>query len=192
MLECLQTKSGQTIGQRTKTDPKTSHINKTNAKNVNSRVKTAHIPPLAIMYIYKTNVFTKLGKIVTSRVFTSLFYFITIRKMRPPGSHVFKRTGSIFEINFLFTCFHYIHLEKTAPPTGGHFHDDWARLKTALPTGGNVFQRTGTTFELNQHIIKTNILRHFELDLGIIRTNLLTKFHEFHSQIRKTAPPTCG
>ncbi|KAH3778361.1 hypothetical protein DPMN_179816 [Dreissena polymorpha] len=189
------------------TSPKTSseqsaifqlvqEINKTNAKNVTSIVKTA--PPPWQPYTYKINLFTKFhydwAKNVTSRV------------------HVIKLTGTIFQLNShiketnvltkvhenwaknvtsrVFTCFHYIHLEKNAQPTGGHvFSPIWTifelvrdvkkktmclptfmmigqKLKTAPPPGGHVFQQTGTTFELNQHIIKTNIL------------TLLTKFHE--------------
>ncbi|KAH3820423.1 hypothetical protein DPMN_122169 [Dreissena polymorpha] len=119
-----------TDGQRTKTNPKTSpeqsEINKTNAKNVTSIVKTA--PPPWQPYIYKTNLFTKFhddwAQNVTSRV------------------HVIQLTGTIFQLNSriketnvltkfhenwaknvtsrVFTCFHYIHIEKNAPPTGGH------------------------------------------------------------------------
>ncbi|KAH3712525.1 hypothetical protein DPMN_072276 [Dreissena polymorpha] len=180
-------------------------------KNETSIVKTA--PPPWRLYIYKTNHFTKFhddwAKNETSRVFSSFFYYINIRKLPPtPGSH------------------------KIAPPTGGHvfhpsgpfsnssseisirtnvlsnFHDDWAKIvtsseKTAPPTRGHVFQRTWgripkllengprTTFELIQHIIKTNILTNFKLHRYIIGTNLLTKFHEY-LQKRKTVPPTGG
>ncbi|KAH3809581.1 hypothetical protein DPMN_137954 [Dreissena polymorpha] len=154
-------------------------------------------------YIHKTNLFTKFhdDRIIneTSRVFTSFFYYINIRKLPPPpSSPVIQLSGTIFELNSHikktnvltkfhenwaknvtsrgFTCFHYIHIEKNAPPTGCHI--SIKPMKTALPTGGHVFQRTGTTFELNQHIIKTNILTNFELDRDFIGTNLLTKFHE--------------
>ncbi|KAH3753256.1 hypothetical protein DPMN_187891 [Dreissena polymorpha] len=141
------------------------------------------------------------GKTMTSRVFT--------KTTAPPSLlaaiHVFQRTGTILG-NKLFTRFLYIHIKKTAPPTGGHFHDDWAKIVTSRPnkencppTGGHVFQRTRTIFELNQHMIKTNILTNFKLDRGIIRTNLLTKFHEDRTinvasrvLTMKTASPTGG
>ncbi|KAH3728884.1 hypothetical protein DPMN_054847 [Dreissena polymorpha] len=116
------------------------------------------------------------GKNVTSRVFTSFFNYINIRKLPPsPGSHVIQLTGTNFELN---------QINKTNVLT--NFHDGWAKIvisrvltrKTASSTGGHVFQRTGTTFELNQHIIKTNILTNFELDRDFIGTKLLTKFDE--------------
>ncbi|KAH3795502.1 hypothetical protein DPMN_149057 [Dreissena polymorpha] len=121
-----------------------SHIKKTNAKNVTSRVLTCfhyihmekNAPPTDIN---KTNILTKFhddwAKIVTSRVFT--------RKTAPPPSSnviqlirtIFKLNSHIKETNVLtkfnenwaknvtsrvFTCFHFIHIEKNAPPTGGH------------------------------------------------------------------------
>ncbi|KAH3852448.1 hypothetical protein DPMN_094958 [Dreissena polymorpha] len=36
-----------------------------------------------------------------------------------------------FHENRVFTCFDYIHIEKNAPPTGGHLHDDWAKIVTS-------------------------------------------------------------
>ncbi|KAH3878783.1 hypothetical protein DPMN_002682 [Dreissena polymorpha] len=168
MLECLQTKCGQT---KPKISPEQSaifqlvrEINKTNAKNVTSIVKTT--PPPG------SHFHDDWAKNVTSRV------------------HVIQLTGTIFEVNShikktnvltkfnenwvknvtsrVFTCFYYIHIEKNAPPTGGHisiktsvltnFHDDW---KTAPPTGGH-----------------TNILTNFELNRDFIWKKLLTKFHE--------------
>ncbi|KAH3703199.1 hypothetical protein DPMN_078230 [Dreissena polymorpha] len=179
-------------GQRTKTNLKTSpelktifqlvqEINKTNAKNVTSIVKTA--PPPWQPYIYKTNLFTKFhvdwAKNVTSRV------------------HVIQLTETIFQLNSLLTCFHNIHIEKNAPPTGGHvfapiwtifevvqhinktnvlinFHDDWAKIvtsrvftrKTAPPTGGHLHE----DWALN--------VTSFFFRPNFIGTNLLTKFHE--------------
>ncbi|KAH3831488.1 hypothetical protein DPMN_104756 [Dreissena polymorpha] len=184
-----------TDGQRTKTNPKTSpeqsvifqlvqEINKTNAKNVTSLVKTA--PPPWQSYIYITNLFTKFhddwAKNVTSRVFTSFFLLYKYKKTAPPGSQVIQLTGTIFQLNpsriketnvltkfhenwaknvtsRVFTCFHYIHIEKNAPPTGGH-----------------VFSPIWTIFKLVQHINKTNVLIHFMM-IG---------------QKLKTAPPTGG
>ncbi|KAH3713644.1 hypothetical protein DPMN_073441 [Dreissena polymorpha] len=175
--------------RRTKTNPKTSpeqsaifqivrEINKTNAKNVTSIVKTA--PPPWRPYIHKNNLFTKFhddwANNVTSRVFTS--------KPPPPCSHVIQLTGTIFELNSciketnVLTKFNenwaknvtsrvFTYINKTNVLT--NFHDDWEKIvtfrvftrKTAPPTGGHVFQWTGTTFELNQHIIKANILTKF-------------------------------
>ncbi|KAH3886894.1 hypothetical protein DPMN_010907 [Dreissena polymorpha] len=119
--------------------------------------KTA--PPPWQPYINKTNVFTKFhddwAKNVTSRVFTSFFYYIKIRKI-----HVFQRTGTILKSTLVsrkqmakivtsrvFTCFHYIHKEKTAPPTGGH-----------------VFSPIWTILELVRDINKTNVSTKFHDD----------------------------
>ncbi|KAH3831630.1 hypothetical protein DPMN_104900 [Dreissena polymorpha] len=183
-----------TNGRRTKTNPKTSpeqsEINKTNAKNVTSKVKTAPTPWRP--YIYKTNLFTKFhddwANNVTSRVFTSFFLLYKY-------NHVIQLTGTIFKLNSniketnvltkfhenwaknvtsrIWTIFEPVRdINKTNVLT--NFHDDWAKIvtsrvftrKTDPPTGGHVFQRTRTTFELNQHIIKANLL-----------TNVY-KFHE--------------
>ncbi|KAH3805243.1 hypothetical protein DPMN_133540 [Dreissena polymorpha] len=217
-----------TDGRRTKTNPKTSpeqsaifqlvrEINKTNAKNVTSIVKTAP-PPCGHLYDdWAKNLFLL---------------------------HAIQLTGTIFELNSriketnvltkfhenwaknvtsrVFACFHNIHIEKNAPPTGGHvflpiwtifelvreinktnvltnFHDDWAKIvtsrvftkKTALPSGGLVFQRTGTTFKLNQHIIKANILTKFhENRAKNVTSRVFTCFHFI--RIKKNAPPTGG
>ncbi|KAH3729476.1 hypothetical protein DPMN_055448 [Dreissena polymorpha] len=179
-----------TDGQRTKTNPKTSpeqsEINKTNCSITR---KTA--PPPWQPYIYKTNLFTKFhddwAKNVTSRVFTSFFLHINIRKLPPPGSHVIQLTGTIFQLTSretnvlskfhenwakkvtsrMFTCFHYIHIEKNAPPIGGH-----------------VFSPIWTIFDLVREINKTNVLTNFHDDWAKIVTS-----REF---TRKTAPPTSG
>ncbi|KAH3876766.1 hypothetical protein DPMN_000616 [Dreissena polymorpha] len=114
-------------------------------------------------------------KNVTSRVFTSFFYYIQL-------------TGTIFELNSriketnvltkflenwaknvtssLFTCFHYIHIEKNA-----------------LSTGGHVFSPIWTIFNLVQDIIKTNVLSNFHDDWAKIVTSKIYK---------KNAPPTGG
>ncbi|KAH3712523.1 hypothetical protein DPMN_072274 [Dreissena polymorpha] len=147
------------------------------------------------------------AKNVTSRVFTSLFYYINMRKLSPPtGSHE-TNVLTKFHENWakhvtsrvekcpahwrpcfflpIWTIFKLVRdINKTNVLT--NFHDDWATIvtsrvftkKTAPPTGGHVFQRTGTSFELNQHIIKTNILTNFELHRDCIGTKVLTKFHE--------------
>ncbi|KAH3820633.1 hypothetical protein DPMN_122379 [Dreissena polymorpha] len=166
------------------------------AKNVTS---IENCPtPLAAMFIdpsgpfansseiYKTNLFTKFhdgwAKNVTSRVFTSFFYYINIiyKKTAPPGSHVIQLTGTIFQLNSriketiaknvtsrVFTCFHYKHIEKNAPPTGG-----------------DVFSLIWTIFELVRHINKTNVLINFYDDwVKIVTSGVFT---------RKTAPPTGG
>ncbi|KAH3696142.1 hypothetical protein DPMN_083605 [Dreissena polymorpha] len=160
--------------QPTKTNSKTSpeqsaifqlvqEINKTNAKNVTSIVKTAP-PPLAAMFIdpsgpfanssaisIKTNLFTKFhddwAKIVTSRETNVLTKF-----HENWAKNVTSR---------VFTCFHYIHIEKNAPPTGGH-----------------VFSPIWTIFKLVRDINKTNVLTNFHDDWAkIVTSRLLTKFH---------------
>ncbi|KAH3831959.1 hypothetical protein DPMN_105232 [Dreissena polymorpha] len=140
-------------------------------KNVSSRLFTCfhyiHIektaPPLGshvfppIMTIFKLirDIYKINAKNVTSRVFTSFFNYINIRKMTPPPlvAMFFSQIQTIFELNRhiqkthgltkfheewaknvtfrVFTCFHYIHIEKTAPPPGSHFHDDWAKIVTS-------------------------------------------------------------
>ncbi|KAH3698951.1 hypothetical protein DPMN_073897 [Dreissena polymorpha] len=142
---CLQTKCGQTDGQWTKTDPKTSP-------------EQSAIFQLA-QYTNKTNILTKFhddwAKIVTLRVFT-------MKTAPPTGGHVFKRTRTTFELNQhiidtnILTNF---ELDRGIIGTSflTKFHEDRTRnvasrvftRKSAPPIGGHVFQRTGTTFELN-------------------------------------------
>ncbi|KAH3826476.1 hypothetical protein DPMN_128382 [Dreissena polymorpha] len=194
-----------TDGRRTKTDPKTSpkqsgelksvflftdlshfptvqDINKTNAKNVTSRVFTMKTspPPLAAMfYINKTNetnVLTKFhenwAKNVTSRVFIC-YHYIHIEKTAPPtGGHEtnvltkFHEDWTKHVTSRVFTCFQYIKIDKTAPPSGGHIEP-----KIVTP---RMFTRK-TAPPIDGH---TNILTNFELDRDIIGTNRWTKFHE--------------
>ncbi|KAH3751879.1 hypothetical protein DPMN_186466 [Dreissena polymorpha] len=183
-----------TNGRQTKTNSKTSPEQSGELKSV----KTA--PPPG------GNFHDDWAKNVTSRVFTSFFYYINIKKL-PPGSHETNVLTKFHEnwaknVTYrVFTCFQYIHIEKNASPTGGHvFHRSGPfsnsseisiksmfsnivtssvfTRKTAPPTGGHVFQRTRTTFEHNHHITKTNILTNFQILRYIIGTNLLTKFHE--------------
>ncbi|KAH3896598.1 hypothetical protein DPMN_020776 [Dreissena polymorpha] len=128
-------------------------------------------------------------KNVTSRVFTSFFYYMNIRKMPPPppGSHVIQMTETIIKLNShiketnvltkfhenwaknvtsrVFTCFHYVHIEKNASPTGGH-----------------VFSPIWIIFELVRDINKTNVLTNFHDDWAKIVTSRVFT--------RKTAPPT--
>ncbi|KAH3809296.1 hypothetical protein DPMN_137658 [Dreissena polymorpha] len=119
------------------------------------------------------------AKNVTSRVFTSFFYNINMRKLSPPppGRHVIQLTGTIFELNSYiketnvltkihenwaknvtsrdFTCFYYnIHIEKNAPPTGGH-----------------VFSPIWTIFKLARDINKTHVLTYFHDDWAKIVTS---------------------
>ncbi|KAH3754272.1 hypothetical protein DPMN_188938 [Dreissena polymorpha] len=132
-----------------------------------------------------------LTKNVTSRVFTSFFYYLNIRKMPPPppGSHVIQMTRTIFKLNShiketnvltkfhenwaknvtsrVFTCFHYVHIEKNAPPTGGH-----------------VFSPIWIIFELVRDINKTNVSTNFHDDWAKIVTSRVFT--------RKTALPTGG
>ncbi|KAH3784363.1 hypothetical protein DPMN_162317 [Dreissena polymorpha] len=97
-------------------------INKTNAKNVTSIVKTTPPPGSHFHDDWAKNV--------------------TSKNCPPPGSHIIQLTGTIFEVNShiketnvltkfnenwvknvtskVFTYFYYIHIEKNAPPTGGH------------------------------------------------------------------------
>ncbi|KAH3704657.1 hypothetical protein DPMN_079716 [Dreissena polymorpha] len=152
-----------TDGQRTKTNPKTSpeqsEVNKTNAKNVTSIVKTAPPPwqpcllthrdhlQTHLRYIYKTNLFTKFhddwAKNVTSRAFTSFFLLYKYKKTAP-GSHVIQLTGTIFQLNS--------RIKETNVLT--KFHQNWAKIvtsrmftcfhnihieKNAPPTGDHVF-----------------------------------------------------
>ncbi|KAH3867859.1 hypothetical protein DPMN_030996 [Dreissena polymorpha] len=194
------------------------HIEKTapypggHAKNVTSREKDppgghVFLPTRTIFElnrgIRETNVLTKFNedwaknvssrlftcKNVTSRVFTSFFYYINIRKKTSPGGHVFLPIHTIFklkrrikETNVLtkfheyltknvtsrvFTCFHYIHIEKTAPPPGGH-----------------VFSPIWTIFELVRDINETNGLTKFRDDWAKIVTSRVFT--------RNTAPPPGG
>ncbi|KAH3721757.1 hypothetical protein DPMN_064705 [Dreissena polymorpha] len=190
-------------------------------KNVTSIVKTD--PPLWRQYIYKTNLYTKFhddwANNVTSRVFTSFFYYINRHETNFLTK--FHENWAKNVTTRVFTCFHVIHKEKNAPPTGVHvfspiwtifnlgdiiktnvltnFHDDWAKIvtsrmftrKTATPTGGHVFQRTRTTFKLNQHIIKANILTKFHENWAKnVTSRVFTCFH--YIQIEENAPPTGG
>ncbi|KAH3777650.1 hypothetical protein DPMN_179098 [Dreissena polymorpha] len=170
-----------------------------------------------------TNILVKFhddwAKNVTSRVFTSFFYYINIRKLPPPGSHVIQLTGTIFKLNShiketnvltkfhenwaknvtsrVFTCFHYIHIEKNAPPTGGHiFSPTWTifelqKSKTAPPPWSHVIQLTGTIFELHSQIKETNVLTKFHENWAKnVTSRVFTCFHYIH--IEKNAPPTGG
>ncbi|KAH3721678.1 hypothetical protein DPMN_064625 [Dreissena polymorpha] len=127
-----------------------SHLSN-QAKNVTSIVNTAP-PPLA-RDIYKTNLFTKFhddwAKNVTSRVFTSFFYYIT-----SPGSHVIQLTGTIFKVNS--------HINETNVLT--KFHENWVKnvtsrvftlftRKTAQPTASQPYfigTKLLTKFHRNQ------------------------------------------
>ncbi|KAH3887106.1 hypothetical protein DPMN_011121 [Dreissena polymorpha] len=164
--------------QRTKTNPKTSpeqsaifqlvqEINKTNAKNVTSIVKTAPPPGSHFHDDWAKN-----------------------KTAPPPGSHVIQLTGTIFQLNSciketivltkfhenwaknvtsrVFTCFHYIHIEKNAPPTGGHVFSPIPTIfktlftrenchyihieKNVPPTGSHVFSPISTILELIRDI----------------------------------------
>ncbi|KAH3880320.1 hypothetical protein DPMN_004232 [Dreissena polymorpha] len=157
-----------TDSQRTKTNPKTSpeqlaifqlvqEINKTNAKNVTSIVKTA---PLT----------WQPSKNVTSRVhdiqLTGTILTGRIENAQPTGGHVFSLICTIFEL--------VRHINKTNVLI--NFHDDWAKIvtsrvftrKTAPPTGGHLHE----DWALN---VTSTV---FKLDRDFIGTNLLTKFHE--------------
>ncbi|KAH3839142.1 hypothetical protein DPMN_112566 [Dreissena polymorpha] len=157
-----------TNGRRTKTNSKTSpeqsverktifqlvrEINKTNTHKAFDHKENCPPPPGGHFH-------DDWAKNVTSRVFTSFFYYINT---------IFELVRDINKTNVL-----------------SNFQDDWAKIvtssvftrNTAPPTGGHVFLRTRTTFELNQHIINTNILTNFELNQDFIGTKLLTKFHK--------------
>ncbi|KAH3858721.1 hypothetical protein DPMN_101347 [Dreissena polymorpha] len=121
------------------------------------------------------------AKNVTSRVFTSFFYYINMRKLPPPpGSHVIQLTGTIFELNSHIketnvlakfhenwaknvtsrTIFKLVRdINKTNVLT--NFHDDWAKIVTSRVFTSHVIQLTGTIFELNSHIKETNVLTKF-------------------------------
>ncbi|KAH3832853.1 hypothetical protein DPMN_106149 [Dreissena polymorpha] len=154
-----------TDGRWTKTNPKTSpeqsaelktifqlvqEIIKTNAKKCDFYSVTRFLSN-----IYKTNLFTKFhydwAKNVTSRVFTSFFYYINKRQgtklsQNQPGGlhhqsnnhHVIQLTGTIFEFNF--------RIKETNVLT--KFHENWAKNKNAPPTGGHFFSSIWTIFEL--------------------------------------------
>ncbi|KAH3717337.1 hypothetical protein DPMN_060121 [Dreissena polymorpha] len=83
-----------TDGRRSKTNPKTSLSNQ--AKNVTSIVfdHKENCPTPWRPDIYKTNLFTKFhddwANNVTSRVFTSFFYFIKYKKTVPPAAMLFN------------------------------------------------------------------------------------------------------
>ncbi|KAH3866307.1 hypothetical protein DPMN_029367 [Dreissena polymorpha] len=133
------------------------------------------------------------AKNVTSRVFTSFFYYINIRKLPPPPRQpCYSTDRKHFQTQLsyqrnkcsenwakhltsrVFTCFHYIHIEKIAPPTGRH-----------------VFSPIWTIFELIRHINKTNVLINFYDNWAkIVTSRVLTRF--LFSHIRTTASPTGG
>ncbi|KAH3738326.1 hypothetical protein DPMN_044960 [Dreissena polymorpha] len=151
-------------------------------------------------------------KNVTSRVFTSFFYYINIRKKTPPPL---------------------IHREKTAPSPGGHVFQMFTTIFKLVRDAKNVTSRIPpflaamfflpirTIFELNSRIQETNVLTKchedwtknvtsrvencpapwtiFELIRDINETNVLTKFHDDWAKLvtsrvftRNTAPPTGG
>ncbi|KAH3772402.1 hypothetical protein DPMN_173740 [Dreissena polymorpha] len=134
--------------------------------------------------IYKTNLFTKFhddwAKNVTSRVFTSFFYYINIRKL-PPGSHVVQLTGNIFELNS--------YIKETNVLT--KFHENWAKNVTSRTYREKCpahwrpfFSPIWTIFKLVRDIKKNNVLTNFHDDLAkIVTSRVFTK---------KTAPPTGG
>ncbi|KAH3784325.1 hypothetical protein DPMN_162279 [Dreissena polymorpha] len=131
MLECLQTKCGQT---NPKISPEQSAIFQL-AKNVTSIVKTTPPPGSHFHDDWAKNVTSSVHKLF-------LLYKYKKTAPPPPGSHIIQLTGTIFEVNShiketnvltkfnenwvknvtskVFTCFYYIHIEKNAPPTGGH------------------------------------------------------------------------
>ncbi|KAH3786558.1 hypothetical protein DPMN_164665 [Dreissena polymorpha] len=114
------------------------------AKRVTSRVFTRKTAPPTTWrpYINKTNVFIKFHEDWALKVTSRM------KRRQPPWQPGISTDPSHFQIQLketnVLTKFH------TAPSTGGHFHDDWAkivtsRLKSAPPTGRHVFQRTGNT-----------------------------------------------
>ncbi|KAH3840787.1 hypothetical protein DPMN_114243 [Dreissena polymorpha] len=130
------------------------------------------------------------AKNVISRVFTSFFYYINIRKL-PPGSHVIQLTRTIFELNS--------HIKETNVLTKFHenwtkiFHDDWAKNVISRKTapGSHVIQLTRTIFELNSHIKETHVLTKFHENwTKIVTSRVFTCFHYLH--IKKNALPTGG
>ncbi|KAH3838576.1 hypothetical protein DPMN_111984 [Dreissena polymorpha] len=73
--------------------------------------------------------------------------------------------------------------QKNAPPSGGHFHDDRAKI--------HVIQLTGTIFKLNSRIKETNVLTKFHENWATnVTSRVFTCFHHIH--IEKNAPPTSG
>ncbi|KAH3868985.1 hypothetical protein DPMN_032140 [Dreissena polymorpha] len=180
------------------------------AKNVSSTLFTC----FHYIHIEKTaprpdsHVFSPImtAKNVTSRVFTSIFYYIEIRKKTPPplGGVVFLLIQTIFELNRCiqetnvitkfredstknvtsreFTYFHHIHLEKTAPPSGGHvFSPIWTIFELfhddwAKILTSRVFTRN-TAPPHDGHVFQwTGTI--FELNQHIIKKTILTKLHE--------------
>ncbi|KAH3845882.1 hypothetical protein DPMN_088172 [Dreissena polymorpha] len=179
-------------GRQTKTNPKTSpeqsaifhivrEINKTNVLTK----KTAP-PPWRPSYIYKTNLFTKFHNDwpnnVTSRVFTSFFYYINIRKLpTPTWQPCYSTDWNHFQTQLLY--------QGTFVLT--KFHENWAKNKNAPPTGVHVFSPIWTIFLLLRDIKKTNGLTNFHDDwTKIVTSRVFTRF--LYSQITKTAPPTGG
>ncbi|KAH3772442.1 hypothetical protein DPMN_173780 [Dreissena polymorpha] len=81
---------------------------------------------------------------------------------------------------------------KLPQPPGSHFHDDWAKHKTAPPPpGSHVIQLTRTIFQLNSRIKETNVLTKFHENWTKNVTSIVfTCFHYIHTE--KNAPPTGG
>ncbi|KAH3807193.1 hypothetical protein DPMN_135526 [Dreissena polymorpha] len=170
-----------TDGGQTKTNPKTSpeqspifqlvrEINKTNAKNVTSIVKTAPPPSGHFHDDWANN--------VTSRVFTSFFLLYKYKKTAPsPSSHVIQLTGFIFEFNS--------RIKETNVRT--KFHENWAKNVTLrvekCPAHWRpcFFAPIRTIFELVPDINKTNVSTNYHDDWAKLVTSRV-----------KTAPPTGG
>ncbi|KAH3708222.1 hypothetical protein DPMN_067666 [Dreissena polymorpha] len=162
------------------------------------------------------NLCTKLhddwAKNVISRVFTSFFYYINIRKLPPPplGSHetnVLTRFHENWAKNVtsrrkmprplaamfflqIWTIFEHIrNINKINVLT--NFHDDWAKIVTSRVFTSHVIQLTGTIFELNSYIKETNALTKFHENWAKnVTSRVFTCFHNIH--IEKNAPPTGG
>ncbi|KAH3897157.1 hypothetical protein DPMN_021342 [Dreissena polymorpha] len=143
-------------------------------KNVTSRVLARKIAPPGRPYKDNINVFTKFhddwAKNVSSRVFTSFFCYINIRKKRPhpwqpcfsmhrkhwpTGGHVFSPIRSIFEL--VLTKFHDDRAKnprENAPPPlaamffNGPFSNSSLVSRKHWPTGGHVFSPIRSIFEL--------------------------------------------
>ncbi|KAH3884514.1 hypothetical protein DPMN_008495 [Dreissena polymorpha] len=121
------------------------------------------------------------AKNVTSRVFTSFFYYImhfsspvrtlyiNMRKLPPP---------------------HFVRdINKTNVLT--NFHDDWEKIVTSRVFTSHVIKLTGTISELNSHIKETNLVTKFNENWAKnVTSRVFTCFHYIH--IEKNAPPTGG
>ncbi|KAH3866294.1 hypothetical protein DPMN_029354 [Dreissena polymorpha] len=113
-----------------------------------------------------------IGKNVTSRVFTSYFYYTNIRKMPPPDRHVIQLTGTIFKLNS--------HIKETNVLT--EFHENWAknvtsRRKMPRPLAAMFFSPIWTIFELVRDINNSNILTNFHDDWAKIVTSRVFTSH---------------